>query len=351
MNASSFQKVDYRARARGHHETALRLLASGSAEDLRFACLSLRSTIEALAYDMVQLYRNDLPPETVKTWQPNKVLAELADLDPGCQGTMKIEVGPVASDEGPTITFVDRRLTSDWVNEHYHKLGNFIHENTIYDVEQGRDGSQPKIRDRAERIAKDLGEIIESNGWNFRMTFDCDKPCVCGGAFVFKFSPHQRSCRARCSGCDAYCEATRPEADAKAGAPDNRIRFSVSVLETGRPWSRLPSAQTRGFKASVVPHDTDVTPVVDALKAASLLEDEAPRARPPGLALLARDDGDRTVLLVTPEAARHAHTLPGTWVDTDPGSHSWKLIHLDRATPEEIGRVMTPAQDGEVVDV
>ncbi|MCK1288940.1 hypothetical protein IVB41_34080 [Bradyrhizobium sp. 44] len=76
------QNIDYRTKARRALARARVELASADDERLPYAMLELRFAMEAITYDRAQAFKEDLPYEEYRTWQPRKVVAVLAGIDP-----------------------------------------------------------------------------------------------------------------------------------------------------------------------------------------------------------------------------------------------------------------------------
>lgn len=74
-------KFDYRSVARQATERAKSLLATANDDQLRYAALELRFAMEALTYDRAQAYAKEIPPEEMATWQPDKVMKVLLEID------------------------------------------------------------------------------------------------------------------------------------------------------------------------------------------------------------------------------------------------------------------------------
>jgi hypothetical protein len=85
-------KIDYRSRARAHLNKAEQLLASNCDSDVSYAALELRKTIEAIAYERVQVYQAEFTDTQLRQWQAPKVLAAIAAVDPGIAFIRKLSV-------------------------------------------------------------------------------------------------------------------------------------------------------------------------------------------------------------------------------------------------------------------
>src|SRR5262245_887190 len=85
---------DMRWSARECVDRAKTLLANGDEHSARYACLELRLTIEYLIYDQLQIYRDELPNDMVKKWQPRELIAAMLTVDPHADVGGRLQVGP-----------------------------------------------------------------------------------------------------------------------------------------------------------------------------------------------------------------------------------------------------------------
>lgn len=100
-----------------HPDTAEELLC-GHGQRLIYACLELRLAIEAIAYDTLQTYEDNLCPEIVeayKHWQPSKILRLLSTHHPQVNVSLRVQIREVGDDgasdvDQPIFDGVDRRL-------------------------------------------------------------------------------------------------------------------------------------------------------------------------------------------------------------------------------------------------
>jgi hypothetical protein len=115
-----------------HLKKAILLLSKGDDDSLTYACLELRKSLEAYAYDLLSRYLSEAPFRVIqRVWQADKVLKELLAIDPksSTAATMHMQREASATEpEGPWIKIgEDRRLPVEDVRKNYHALGNFLH--------------------------------------------------------------------------------------------------------------------------------------------------------------------------------------------------------------------------------
>ena len=88
---------------------------------------------------------------------------------------------------------------------------------------------------------------------------------------------------------------------------------------------------------TTVPHLTDPKPLRGALLNLAIAGTAGGKLNPE-LALLSRDVGDQTIVLMSPAAVRYAEWMPGEWVEVaDPEVHVWKMIYSTGIEMDELG--------------
>jgi DNA-directed RNA polymerase subunit RPC12/RpoP len=123
-------------RAMKHLQKAKALIASGVADDLRYAALEMRYCIEHLFYGFVPSYKQELPDDVLegKVWRPAEIIDMIADIDPNLQHDSVLRIGPQPGPGlPPTQMFEIGRqsgLSKDLVRKVYHKLGFYLHART-----------------------------------------------------------------------------------------------------------------------------------------------------------------------------------------------------------------------------
>jgi hypothetical protein len=93
------------------------------------------------------------------------------------------------------------------------------------------------------------------------------------------------------------------------------------------------------WKQCTIPFASDVHPIQEALFAISMARARIEGKVRPDLALFTRDeDFERTILLLSPEASKHAHDLPGAWGDAvDIHDHGWAVLYSSGVQPPDLG--------------
>lgn len=113
------------------------LLANGDEPSARYACLELRSAIEYLTYNLVQVYKDELPYEMLKKWQPKELLVEMRKVDPHADCSSQLFFGPEVvpgeppPDEGWKSLGEEHRFSMEWATKNHNALGSYLHASTI----------------------------------------------------------------------------------------------------------------------------------------------------------------------------------------------------------------------------
>lgn len=147
------------ANRREHLERARGLLATDRAEDLRYAALELRLSLEAMTYDKLRSFEKYLPKSFVeRTWQPPQLLKAMKQLDENADQSVSLHIGPPYV-EGITPRDDEYQLVGHhvafslkWLNKQYNKLGSFLHLQASRITDQG--GQRRDLGAIADEIEK-----------------------------------------------------------------------------------------------------------------------------------------------------------------------------------------------------
>ena len=156
-------------------DRAKHLLSLGDEPSVRSACLQLRFAVEYLTYSQVDAYRNDLPYDSIKKWQPKQVINEMRTIDPRADCTSVLSFSreanpsaPPVSEEGWQTLGEDRRFSKEWIDKYYHSLGNFLHAPTLHQLETGAAPTVEKILVKANEVLAECEKILSSSIFNVR---------------------------------------------------------------------------------------------------------------------------------------------------------------------------------------
>jgi transcription elongation factor Elf1 len=165
-------KPDMRWKARECVARAKTLLANGDEPSARYACLELRFAIEYLTYDLVQTYREELPYDTLKKWQPRELIAEMRTVDPYADCSSRLDVGPevIPGEPPPTEGWrtlgEEHRFSIEWANKNYSALGNYLHAPTLHQLESGNAPTGAVIIAKATEVLHECEKVLNSGIWN-----------------------------------------------------------------------------------------------------------------------------------------------------------------------------------------
>jgi hypothetical protein len=161
-----------------HVTLARKLMAVEDAASLRYAALELRMAIERLFYSLLPSYREELPDDLMKVWQPKKIIDALIDCDPYVEQDYTVSIASELPNggHGPVSRIgrykaVDRKL----LRQYYHKIGSFLHAPMRHE-HKNLTKMQSFLNSAAQRIEEYcLETTIVSNFGVFHTV-----TCVCG---------------------------------------------------------------------------------------------------------------------------------------------------------------------------
>ncbi len=238
---------DYRERARARLASAREHLDSGDDRLLVYAALEARLAIEGLTYDLVRLYRADVDPAVLSTWQPRQLFKELLAADPDAGSGMTFHIsGADGSFEGTgSITLKEHRLSAHTAGNLHSALGSFLHERMVGQLEAGRDIDHAKMRRKIGEVLTELEEVLSSNGFNLRTHQRIQWTCRCSIQMEASISLRQSGKRVKCKTCSRSYEVVR--IDDGIGVRDLRI-YGAKVPASPPDWNlvgRSFSARSR----------------------------------------------------------------------------------------------------------
>lgn len=194
------------------------LLDSAEDDKLRYAALELRLAMEALTYDRARVYAEEIPPEELGTWQPDKVMRLLLEIEPSADSSYTVRFGkepyPGGVPENMHVLGTDTVFSLAKLRKHYHAVGSLLHMPTMAQVEGDQWPNWAKWRKRLGDIAEELTKSLNSSVRNFApanfSTFACrrcEKP-------IRKRIPHdQKPLIATCFSCGAMYRLAQEDDD------------------------------------------------------------------------------------------------------------------------------------------
>ena len=162
--------MNYRTDARNSLKRAENFLSNENDQNLKYAALELRMTMEALTYERALAYKDEFPPKEYETWQPRKVMLVLLDIDPTADKDCSLAAG-LEEEYGvpaPKMTFFgsEKILNMATLRKHYDALGSFLHVQSMKQVRAGKPLNFIKMRSRCETIAAFVREVLSSTVFN-----------------------------------------------------------------------------------------------------------------------------------------------------------------------------------------
>jgi hypothetical protein len=218
-------------------------MASQAETRLRYAALELRQAMEALVYDRALAFKDDIPPEQLKIWQPRKLMGVLLQIDPSINFASTIAIGEQpdlgtrAPPEVMRVIGTDTPLTLKDLKDHYDALGSYLHVPELERLMSGNLPDMDKLRARCDAIVSIVDKVLSSRIWNSTfgnyatldacMNEDCQQP-------IKKRLPHgQQEIDARCFSCDA-------EYTIKYGSGDHTVEWIPKQIPVKCPTPHCP---------------------------------------------------------------------------------------------------------------
>ena len=160
----------YRHKARQYLEAAEAKMSSGQEEDLLDAALRLRMAMEALTYERAKIYKDDLGPHGMETWQPRRLMQRMLEIDPQADASGDLHMGaePSFGEKPETMRFMgrDNVLNLKTLKKHYDALGSYLHVPTISKWTASRGHDFAKLRSRCDALVEAMHVVLSSSVWN-----------------------------------------------------------------------------------------------------------------------------------------------------------------------------------------
>jgi transcription elongation factor Elf1 len=217
--------LPFRDLARGHVAAAKALL-QGQGAPLRYACLELRLALEALTYDVLQSYQDDLDDAVdiaLKEWHPAAILEGLAGYDPIGDATLVMDFKfRLPGQDWQSIVGREERFTAAWAASSHRALSSFLHQLTVGQLRKGRKLDEAKLRAKTSEILDKLEAVLACPFHDLRLGFRFGYDCPdCGGGLSVALLVLMTTGRAKttCPDCGALWRA-------EDGGTDNRPVFT-----------------------------------------------------------------------------------------------------------------------------
>ncbi|MDH0494235.1 hypothetical protein [Comamonas aquatica] len=198
---------NFRAQAKAALKRANEEIATGVDERLRYAALELRLCIEAITYDRAQGYAELLSPDAYRTWQPQKLMEALIQIEPRANQGPSVHFLDESNADGEPPTWVslgqETVFTLKNIRAEYHALGSFVHYPNLENATTSGPSFE-KMRARCPQIAAKLADVLGSPVFNAVLQNVVEIPCDNCDATILKHIPWGvQEVEAACFNCKA----------------------------------------------------------------------------------------------------------------------------------------------------
>jgi len=157
-----------------HVERARALMRSGGKSDLTHSALETRMAIEELFYALIPQYRDELPSDILKRWQPRQIIDALLECNPMVEQYQQIRIG---GQDGTKPIFVGDHTpaTRELLRKYYHKLGSYLHAPV-----DGKERNLPRMRQFLDAALTRIEHNCRETTVITNMGIFLEHRCVCG---------------------------------------------------------------------------------------------------------------------------------------------------------------------------
>jgi len=163
--------------------------------------------IEAMSYELFQLYLKEMPRSAMVHWQPAKVIKELLAVDPTADQTLTVRIGRQERASAPAkvmnVVGEDRRFSLKWASKAHNSLGSALHTPTAAQRDAGSATGDAELRAKCDEVLAALEELVTRPYFHFLGGEYVTAECTCGVTFKRRRSALQRNPVAECTGCGA----------------------------------------------------------------------------------------------------------------------------------------------------
>lgn len=163
------------------------LIEAGDNRSLIYPVLELRMALESHVYAAAEAYLDELPAPPLAKCQPPALLRELLAIDPHVATTGTLSFARETESGVPGTNWVQigtqKRMTLKEIDAAYHRLGSFLHIETVLDKADGKIRDFARLREICADLVARLTDIFSTNLHNLVMgvtstltCFVCDKP-------------------------------------------------------------------------------------------------------------------------------------------------------------------------------
>jgi hypothetical protein len=174
--------TDYRWLAREALARAKSEIGTGNPDRLPYAALELRKAMEALTYDKAQSYKDEVPADLYRTWQPRKVVDYITEIDEHSFQSSSLSLGIEEEPGKPAKVMkplgTETSLTMKNLKDHYNALGSFLHIPTPVQLEKAKSQSKTRLQEHCAECVYLVEKILASPVWNANFGNFAETECI-----------------------------------------------------------------------------------------------------------------------------------------------------------------------------
>jgi len=210
--------VDPATEKRRAFASARQLLSDGDDSSLRYAALEIRRCVEAIVYEKLLTYRDRLPTNVLRKWQPPQAFKALLAVEPDADTTASLGVAVQEAINKPAsgpiqIIGTDHRPRPQWLSKTWNKLGSFLHAEWPF-AEAGKEPTPANIRDFLVETMSALEVFVDVRSISFQManlvTFECTE---CGTTVKANVAGIIKTGAVACLNTECECQFSVTELD------------------------------------------------------------------------------------------------------------------------------------------
>ncbi len=229
-----------------HLDKAKKLLAKGDDDELRYAALELRYSIEHLYYKFIPSFKKELPDDVLegKAWRPADIIDMISDLEPTIASDTILSIGPEKAPgipgEQKYVLGKQSGIGKDLIRKAYHALGSYLHARVDQEVHDPQ-----RLRRRLEKIVPMLeryrGDRVISSGFGVKSNMPCT---YCGRTIVKRLQPEKPESIIQCPNrnCQALYKVANDSANGALWTPIEQA-ISCQTCKTDN-WFPVHELQT-----------------------------------------------------------------------------------------------------------